>query len=65
VFRRQPLADIRRYYGEKIAMYFAWLGMYTTWLVVPAVVGLMTTLYGVIVAAAVDRVEVRPNEDLV
>nr|CAI5824442.1 unnamed protein product [Callosobruchus analis] len=39
VFSRQPLDEIAEYFGAKIAMYFAWLGHYTTALVIPAVVG--------------------------
>eukprot|EP01038_Epipyxis_sp_PR26KG_P012127 gene12127-16235_t len=35
----QPLHDIRDYFGEKIAMYFAWLAFYTYALVFPAVFG--------------------------
>lgn len=35
----QPLDDIRDYFGEEIAMYFAWLGFYAKSLTVPAVVG--------------------------
>ena len=34
--------DICEYFGVKIAMYFAWLGMYTKWLVAPAVLGIVT-----------------------
>ena len=34
--------DICLYFGVKIAMYFAWLGMYTKWLVAPAVLGIVT-----------------------
>ncbi|XP_047117535.1 anoctamin-8 [Schistocerca piceifrons] len=40
-FRKQPLDDICNYFGVKITMYFAWLGHYTTALIVPAVVGLI------------------------
>lgn len=28
----QPTDDIKDYFGEKIALYFLWLGHYTTWL---------------------------------
>ncbi|GAQ85181.1 hypothetical protein KFL_002230020 [Klebsormidium nitens] len=36
---KQPLDDIYSYFGLKVAMYFAFLGYYTTWLVFPAVAG--------------------------
>ncbi len=37
----------RTYYGEKIGLYFAWLGFYT-WMLVPAsVVGLGVFIYSV------------------
>ncbi|XP_017773591.1 PREDICTED: anoctamin-8 isoform X3 [Nicrophorus vespilloides] len=39
VFAKQPLDEIAEYFGVKIAMYFAWLGHYTTALSIPAVVG--------------------------
>lgn len=28
----QPTEDIKDYFGEKIALYFLWLGHYTSWL---------------------------------
>lgn len=37
----------RQYFGEKIAIYFAWLGFYTGMLVPSAIVGLIAFLYGV------------------
>ncbi|KAI4489875.1 hypothetical protein M0804_004057 [Polistes exclamans] len=45
-FKKQPLWLIRRYFGEKVALYFAWLGFYTECLVAPAVVGLLCFIYG-------------------
>ncbi|CEG40388.1 Protein required for meiotic chromosome segregation [Plasmopara halstedii] len=41
----QPLHKIRYYFGEKIALYFAWLEFYTKMLVFPAVAGLITFVY--------------------
>jgi len=35
-----PLEDIREYYGEKIALYFVYLGHYSSWLVIPSIIGL-------------------------
>uniref|UniRef100_A0A0V0J2G9 Anoctamin n=2 Tax=Schistocephalus solidus TaxID=70667 RepID=A0A0V0J2G9_SCHSO len=42
----QPLDHIREYYGESIALYFAWLGCYTQWLLPAGVMGLACFLYG-------------------
>uniref|UniRef100_A0A3P8YUZ9 Anoctamin n=1 Tax=Esox lucius TaxID=8010 RepID=A0A3P8YUZ9_ESOLU len=39
VCEKQPLDDINDYFGVKIAMYFAWLGFYTTSMLYPAVIG--------------------------
>ncbi|XP_044525450.1 anoctamin-7 [Gracilinanus agilis] len=40
----QPMYHIRRYFGEKIAFYFAWLGFYTAWLLPASVVGIVVFL---------------------
>jgi hypothetical protein len=36
----QPLTFISSYYGGKFGFYFAWLVNYTSFLVLPAIVGL-------------------------
>ncbi|NWW06800.1 ANO6 protein, partial [Oreocharis arfaki] len=46
IFKLQPLDFIRKYYGEKIGIYFAWLGFYTNMLTVAAIVGVGCFLYG-------------------
>ncbi|XP_054856935.1 anoctamin-7-like [Eublepharis macularius] len=42
----QPLDHIREYFGEKVAIYFAWLGFYTAWLLPAAAVGTFVFLAG-------------------
>ncbi|GLE06180.1 hypothetical protein PINS_up015391 [Pythium insidiosum] len=37
----QPIHDIKDYFGEKVGLYFAWLGHYTTWLIAPSIVGIL------------------------
>jgi len=37
--------DVREYFGETIAMYFAFLGYYTFFLTPPALLGLLTNFY--------------------
>ncbi|XP_071352161.1 anoctamin-7 isoform X2 [Trachinotus anak] len=44
--RYQPLDHIREYFGEKIALYFAWLGFYSGWLLPASLVGTMIFLIG-------------------
>uniref|UniRef100_A0AAQ5Z8Y7 Anoctamin n=1 Tax=Amphiprion ocellaris TaxID=80972 RepID=A0AAQ5Z8Y7_AMPOC len=45
-FKEQPLNLVRKYYGEKIGIYFAWLGFYTEMLLFAAVVGTICFIYG-------------------
>ncbi|XP_075993061.1 anoctamin-5 isoform X1 [Genypterus blacodes] len=47
-FKEQPLNLVRKYYGEKIGIYFAWLGFYTEMLLFAAIVGVICFLYGFI-----------------
>ncbi|RVE65346.1 hypothetical protein OJAV_G00134760 [Oryzias javanicus] len=49
--RYQPLDHIREYFGEKIALYFAWIGVYTGWLLPSALVGTLVFLFGLWVMA--------------
>ncbi|XP_039375384.1 anoctamin-4 isoform X2 [Mauremys reevesii] len=45
-YKYQPLDLVRRYFGEKIGLYFAWLGWYTGMLFPAAFIGLFVFLYG-------------------
>ncbi|KAI5088702.1 anoctamin-9-like [Silurus meridionalis] len=43
----QPIDDIREYFGEKVALYFLWLGWYTRMLIPAAIIGVVVFLYGI------------------
>ncbi|XP_045433428.1 anoctamin-1 isoform X7 [Pipistrellus kuhlii] len=45
-YKYQPIDLIRKYFGEKIGLYFAWLGVYTQMLIPASVVGAIVFLYG-------------------
>lgn len=36
----------RKYFGEKVGLYFAWLGVYTQMLIPASIVGVIVFLYG-------------------
>ncbi|XP_027715931.1 anoctamin-9 isoform X1 [Vombatus ursinus] len=44
IFYKQPIDTIRNYFGEKVALYFAWLGWYTVMLVPAAITGVLLFL---------------------
>lgn len=45
-YKYQPISLIRKYFGEKVGLYFAWLGVYTQMLIPAALVGVIVFLYG-------------------
>ncbi|CAD6192596.1 unnamed protein product [Caenorhabditis auriculariae] len=55
VIKYQPLDAVKRYFGTKVAFYFAWLGYYTKSLYWAALVGVICVAYGLI----------RMNDDVV
>ncbi|TKS91105.1 Anoctamin-1 Discovered on gastrointestinal stromal tumors protein 1 [Collichthys lucidus] len=46
-FKYQPIDLVRKYFGEKIGLYFAWLGVYTQLLIPASIVGIIVFSYGV------------------
>ncbi|XP_034060578.1 anoctamin-9 isoform X1 [Gymnodraco acuticeps] len=42
----QPITAVRNYFGEKVALYYLWLGWYTFLLIPPALIGVIVFLYG-------------------
>ncbi|KAL3314339.1 hypothetical protein Ciccas_007046 [Cichlidogyrus casuarinus] len=45
-FKQQPIDYIRLYFGEMVGFYFAWLGYYTMWLVIPTILGIIIFFSG-------------------
>nr|XP_020457184.1 anoctamin-1-like [Monopterus albus] len=46
-FKYQPIDLVRNYFGEKVGLYFAWLGVYTQLLIPASLVGIIVFCYGV------------------
>lgn len=44
-YKYQPLDHVHHYFGEKIAIYFVWLGFYTNSLMLPGFCGLMISIF--------------------
>ncbi|VDO07388.1 unnamed protein product [Rodentolepis nana] len=59
MLKHQPLDYIRLYFGESIAFYFAWLGLYTYWLIPVGIFGLL-----VFCLSAIDIADDRVVEDV-
>uniref|UniRef100_A0A665U6L7 Anoctamin n=1 Tax=Echeneis naucrates TaxID=173247 RepID=A0A665U6L7_ECHNA len=46
LFTGQPVNNVKCYFGEKVALYYLWLGWYTKLLVPAAALGIIVFLYG-------------------
>ncbi|KAL1502850.1 hypothetical protein ABEB36_007931 [Hypothenemus hampei] len=55
MLKRQPLNMVRQYFGDKIGLYFCWLGFYTKMLLAPAIVGTLCFMYGVLTMDSEDN----------
>ncbi|CAG2062601.1 unnamed protein product [Timema podura] len=45
-YKQQPYGLIRKYFGEEVTIYFAWMGWYTVMLVPASIAGILCFLYG-------------------
>ena len=50
----QPIDEIRDYFGDDYALYFAWIGLYTRSLATLSVLGVVVMLYGSVTARTID-----------
>ena len=55
-----PVQEIRNYYGEDVAFYFAWMGHLASWLVVLGGMGLATQVFRYVREDTVDEDEYTP-----
>ncbi|CAL8243255.1 unnamed protein product [Lota lota] len=46
LFTGQPFTDVKVYFGEKVALYYLWLSLYTKLLIPAAILGPLVFLYG-------------------
>ena len=46
LFRLQPLEEIKEYFGEKVALYFSFIGFYTSSLLPFSILGLAVMFFG-------------------
>ena len=60
----QPIDEIRDYFGDETALYFAWLGVYTRSLGLQSIFGVVTMSYGYITTAMTDEgATIDPNRN--
>ncbi|XP_057653870.1 anoctamin-4 [Diorhabda carinulata] len=62
--KRQPLNLVRKYFGDKIGLYFCWLGYYTKMLYAPAIVGTLCFLYGIFTIDGDDNIPTKEICDI-
>ncbi len=44
-FQFSDISSIKNYFGEKTGFYYAWMSFYTSWLILPAILALMLSIY--------------------
>ncbi len=50
-----PVEDVRAYFGERAAMYFAWASLYTKMALIPAVPGFLLWVWMAVTGTSIDH----------